>query len=1005
MRTLLLLQFIFFGFSSFSQIEVKGRVTSANEPNGLPGVNIIIKGTALGTVTDFEGRFAINAPADATLVFSFIGHKSLEVNVENRQVLNIIMEESPRELGEVIVVGYSSIAKRDITGSIATIKTDKFKELSINGVDQALQGQVAGVQVTQSSGTPGGGITVRIRGATSISASNRPLFIVDGIPVETGGLSARSFGGQNDNALAMINPNDIESIQVLKDASAKAMYGSRASNGVVIITTKRGTKNTKTKISFDAQRGFINPVHKLDLLNAEQLLQLQKEAVQNANQNPDAYGLISGVTDAISTNWQNEVLRTGIVQQYQLEASGGDDNTTFHISTNYRKEEGIQLNNEFERFGINMNFDQQLTEKLSLSTNTYISRALNKRVKGDNFLDGVYSGAVKSLPYFVPYDESGSLIGPGSPMYAGFPNFNPVAQALLPRFNTETVKVLGGINATYKFNSLFSLNGQVKVDYNDITEDQYESSQTAIGGFLSSVGGQGYGVFIAQNSTNVTSNVTLSYNKVISDPHIFSGLLGTEIVQNFSTGGSVQGRLFPSDDFTYITSAGIVDAGSSLKSPPSGILSFFGQLRYDYDDRILASIGMRTDGSSNFGPNNRFAYFPAASIGWRISNEGFFKSAIVTDLKPRASFGYSGNERIGSFLFLGTWGASTYNGNSGVGPNNVANPNLKWETTREINLGVDVELWQGRIQSSIDVYHMKTSDLLLTRPYAFTTGFGGIPDNIGDLENKGIEFSLTSVNINKKIHWSTSINLSRNLQKVLSLADSIPLFRGYSAEGVDATNIIEVGHPLGTFWGLNFLGVNPATGNAIYEDRNADGLINNSDAMVIGNAQPKLIGGITNNISYKRFDASVFFQFSYGNKVLNFTKATLVNMGGDIENNQSIDALRRWRNPGDRTDVPRYELGSTTNNLHSNRLLEDGSYMRLKNLSIGYSLPPNLTNRLMVDQVRVYVTGTNVWTLTKYSGSDPEVSTLDGSTNAQGIDFFTLPQVRTISMGINVTLR
>jgi TonB-dependent starch-binding outer membrane protein SusC len=988
-----------------SQITVSGRITANNDPTGLPGVNVTIKGTTQGTISDLDGNFSISVAPDGILVFSFVGYLTQEISVAGTTRLEVILEENAQQLSEVIVTGYSSVSKRDITGSVSSIKAEKFKEISINGVDQALQGQVAGVQVTQSSGTPGGGIAVRIRGSTSISAGNRPLFIVDGIPVETGSLSSREFGGQTDNALSMINPSDIESMQVLKDASAKAMYGSRASNGVVIITTKRGARNANTKITFDAQRGIIDPVNTLKLLNATQLLELQREAVTNAGQNPDALGLIRGITNGISTDWQDEVLRRGIMQQYQVTASGGDTNTSFYLSANYRNEEGVQLNNSFERMGVTLNLDQQLARKLKIATNLTLSRTLNNRVKGDNFLDGVYSGAIKSLPYYVPYDENGNLIGPNSGMYAGFPNFNPVAQALLPRFKTLSIKMIGGINATYEIKPNLILRGQVSVDYNDITEDQYESSQTAIGGFLPSVGGQGYGVYIAQAATNMVSNLTLSYNKQFSGKHSFNGFIGTEVFRTFYNGADVQGRLFPSDDFTYIASAGIVDAGSSTKSPPGGLVSAFAEARYDYDDRYLATFGMRTDGSSNFGPNNQFGYFPAISLGWRISQESFFKSNTLTDLKLRGSFGYTGNERIAAFQFLGTWGAATYNGNSGVAPNNTANPNIKWESTREINIGADLELWQGRIQTSLEVYHNKTSDLLLTRPYPFTTGFGGIPDNIGDMENKGIEWSATSVNIDKNVRWSTTINLSKNLNKVLFLADSIPLYRGYSAEGVDATNIVREGHPLGTFWGLNFLGVNPATGNAIYEDLNGDGLINNSDAMVIGNSQPKLIGGITNNVSYKRFDASIFFQFSYGNKVLNFTKATLVNMGGDIENNQTEEALRRWQQPGDITDVPRYELSSTTNNLHSNRLLEDGSYLRLKNLSLGYSLPPKLIQRWMIDQARIYITGTNLLTFTKYTGSDPEVSTLDGSTTAQGIDFFTLPQVRTISIGLNITLR
>ncbi|MBX2916463.1 MAG: TonB-dependent receptor [Cyclobacteriaceae bacterium] len=1005
MQKLLLTYLFLFPIYAFSQLTISGKITASTDPTGLPGVNVTIKGTTQGTISDIEGQYSIVAPADAILVFSFVGYRTQEISISGKIRIDVLLEENTQQLSEVIVTGYATVSKRDLTGSIASIKADKFKEISINGVDQALQGQVAGVQVTQSSGTPGGGIAVRIRGSTSISAGNRPLFVVDGIPVETGSLSARNFGGQTDNALAMINPNDIESMQVLKDASAKAMYGSRASNGVVIITTKRGSKNTNTKISLDVQRGVIDPVNTLKLLNSTQLLELQREAATNAGENPEALGLIPGITNGISTDWQDEVLRRGIMQQYQVAVSGGDNNTTFYVSANYRNEEGVQLNNSFERMGATLNFDQQVSRKINIGTNLTLSRTLNNRVKGDNFLDGVYSGAIKSLPYYVPYDENGKLIGPGSGMYAGFPNFNPVAQALLPRFETLTLKLIGGLNATYEIKPNLRLKGQVSVDYNDITEDQYESSQTAIGGFLPSVGGQGYGVFIAQAATNMVSNLTLSYNKKNSDKHAFSAFIGTEVFRTFYNGGSVQGRIFPSDDFTYITSAGIVDAGSSSKSPPGGLFSIFAEGRYDFDDRFLVTVGMRTDGSSNFGPNYRFGYFPAISAGWRISQEDFFNSQAITDLKLRGSYGFTGNERIAAFQFLGLWSAATYNGNSGVVPSSTANPNIKWESTREINLGADLELWQGRLQTSLEIYHNKTSDLLLNRPYPFTTGFGGIPDNIGDMENKGLEWSATSVNIDKAVRWTTTINLSKNLNKVLYLADSIPLYRGYSAEGVDATNIIKEGHPLGTFWGLNYLGVNPATGNAIYEDRNGDGLINNSDAMVIGNAQPKWIGGITNTINYKRFDASIFFQFSYGNKVLNFTKATLVNMGADLQSNQSIEALRRWRKPGDITDVPRYELNSTLNNLHSNRLLEDASYLRLKNLSLGYSLPPKLTQRWMIDQARIYITATNLWTLTKYTGSDPEVSTLDGSTAAQGIDFFTLPQVRTISMGLNITLR
>ncbi|HLA52515.1 MAG TPA: SusC/RagA family TonB-linked outer membrane protein, partial [Flavitalea sp.] len=816
------------------------------------------------------------------------------------------------------------------------------------------------------------------------------------------GLSGRDFGGQNDNALSLINPADIETMEVLKDASYKAKYGARASNGVVVITTKRGRKG-QTKIQFDVQRGMIDPVRKLKLLNSTQLLELQREAVTNAGKNPDGFGLIPGVTDAVNTDWQDEILRTGIMQQYQLNANGGDENTTFYMSAHYRDEEGVQLNNRFQRFGTTINIDRKFNQKLNVGSNITLSRTLNKRVKGDNFLDGVYSGAVKSLPYYTPFDEDGNLVGPGSPLYAGFPNFNPVAQAVLPRFDALTVKLLGGLNGNYKFNDHLNLKGQVSVDYNNITEDQYESSQTAIGGFLENVGGQGYGVFNATALTNLNSFLTLSYDKKI-DKHVINATLGTEVYQSFSKSGSVQGRLFPSDDFTYITSAGIVDNGTSGKAE-NGILSFFGEARYDFDDKFLVTANFRADGSSRFGPNNRFGYFPALSAAWRISSQEFFHSQLINDLKLRASVGLTGNERIGNFAFLGTWGSATYNGNTGVSPNNIANPDLKWETTREVNVGVDISLFEGRIQATADAYYNKTYDLLLTRPYASTTGFGGVLDNIGEMENKGLELQLTTVNITGPFSWKTDINLSKNLNKVLFLADSVPLNRGYSANGVDATNVIREGEPLGSFTGLRFQGVDPATGDAIYDDVNGDGVITNADAVIIGNSQPDLIGGFRNTFSYKRFELAAFFQFSVGNKILNLGKSTFVNTGADIQNNQSIEALRRWQKPGDITDVPRYEFENSYNNYHSNRFLEDGSYLRLKSVSFGYNVPSKFIDRLLLERVRIYFSGTNIWTRTKYSGADPEVSTLDGSVSAQGIDFFTLPQVRTLTVGINATLK
>lgn len=985
-------------------LRVSGRVTSDQDGQPIPGVNVVVRGTTTGISTDANGNYSLSVPGPNTvLLFTSIGLNSQEVNIGNRTVVNVVMKETINELAQVVVTGYNTTQRKDITGSVTSVSPDKFKNIPVTSFDQALQGQAAGVQVTQSSGTPGGGLTVRVRGSTSISASNRPLFIVDGVPVEDGALSGRDFGGQQDNALALFNPNDIESIEVLKDASAKAIYGSRAANGVVLITTKRGRSGQKTTFTADVQRGLTDIIRRPDLLNASELLDLQREAATNAGQDPDQLGLIKGVTDGVNTDWIDAILRKGVYQQYQLSAQGGNDRTQFYFSGSFRDEQGVQLNNGFTRYTGQFKFDQKATSKLSFGANLTASYAKNKRVKGDNFLDGVYSGAIKSLPYYAPYNEQGKLYGPQDENYAGFPNFNPVGQALLPRFIAYTAKFLGGVYAEYEIIPNLRFRTKASVDYNNVTEDQFEPSSTAIGGFLQSVGGQGYGVYINTTIATLISTSTLAYNFRLAEKHRFSTLAGFEVLQRNQLDGNVQGRVFPSDDFTYITSAGIVDQGSSFRLN-SGLISTFGEVRYDYDEKYLATLTGRYDGSSRFGQDRRFGFFPSASVAWRLSSEPFMQRfRFLSDLKLRASYGFTGNERIGDFQFLGTWAAVTYSGSTGVGPAALANPQLQWERTREANIGLDASFFSGRLSITLDAYDNLTDRLLFAQPIPQTTGFGAVQGNIGKVSNRGAELTLSTVNVDRNgLRWSTDLNLSHNQNKVVELISDQPIFRGYTAEGVSQTNVVLPGHPLGTFWGLKFLGVDPATGDAIYDDKNGDGRISPDDGQVIGNAQPKLIGGLTNRVSWKGIDLSVLLQGSYGNSILNFSNTTLLNAGADIQNNQTRKALDRWRKEGDIASVPRYVLGNSYNNYHSSRFIEDGSFLRIKNVALGYNLPRQWINRYGMANVRVYASATNIFTLTRYTGPDPEVSTLDGSTTAQGIDFFTFPQIKTIMGGLTI---
>ncbi|MCX6219171.1 TonB-dependent receptor [Spirosoma sp.] len=994
------------GYLFAQQLRITGRVTSQQDGLPIPGVNISVRGTTNGVSTDANGNYTITVPgSSAVLLFTSIGLVQQEITVGNRTVINVPMQEAVNELSQVVVTGYNTTQRKDITGSIASVSPDKFKDIPVASFDQALQGQAAGVQVTQSSGTPGGGLTVRVRGNTSISASNRPLFIVDGVPIEDGGstgLSGRDFGGQTDNAFALLNPNDIESMQVLKDASAKAIYGSRAANGVVLITTKRG-KAQKTSFTADVQRGITDVVKRPNLLNSVELLELQREAITNAGLDPDKLGLIKGVTDGQNTDWIDAVLRKGVYQQYQLSTQGGNDRTQFYLSGSYRDEQGVQLNNQFTRLTGQLKLDHKATDKLSFGTNLTLSRALNKRVKGDNFLDGVYSGAIKSLPYYSPYNEQGRLYGPADAEYAGFPNFNPVAQAVLPRFNAYTVKILAGLYAEYEILQNLRFRSKVNIDYNNVTEDQFEPSTTAIGGYLPSVGYQGYGVFINQSYSTFVNTNTLTYNFQLAEKHQFNVLAGFELLQHTLRDGNVQGRLFPSDDFTYINSAGIVDQGGSSVTN-NGLLSTFGEVRYSYDEKYLATITARYDGSSRFGQSRRFGVFPSASFAWRISSEKFMERfRFLSDLKLRTSYGFTGNERIGDFQFLGTWSSVTYSGATGVGPTRLANANLQWERTREANIGLDASFFNGRFNIILDAYDNLTDKLLFAQPIPQTTGFSTVQGNIGKVSNKGLELTISTVNVNKAVRWSTDLNLSHNVNKVVELASAEPVFRGYQGNGVSNTNVVLPGQPLGTFWGLKFLGVDPATGDAIYDDKNGDGRITPADGQVIGNAQPKVYGGLTNKVSWKGIDLSALLQFSYGNSILNLSNETLLNSGADIQNNQTRQALKRWRKEGDITSVPRYEYQNTYNNYTSSRFVEDGSYLRLKNVSLGYNIPKTWINKYKVANARLYVSATNILTWSRYSGADPEVSTLDGSTTAQGIDFFTFPQIKTVLVGATLS--
>lgn len=958
------------------QIMVSGVVTSADEGNiSLPGVTVLVEGTARGTITDMDGRYEIEAHPNDTLTFSFVGMIPQTIPVDNRTVINVGLRMDVAQLGEVVITGYGSESRRLISGSVGVVSEEDMQESTLRTIDGVLQGRSAGVQITQSSGTPGAANTIRIRGSSSLSAGNQPLVVVDGIPVTTGDFGQVGFSGQGIDALSDINPNDIESITVLKDASAAAIYGARATNGVILITTKRGAKDV-TKLSFNATAGIQNLENRLDMLNAEQWHELK-------GTQPDDPLLMA------DTDWLNEVLRTAPTMNYELSATGGDENTQFFVSGNYYNQEGILLGTSYERLSGRVNLDHTVNENIDIGMSFGVSYSLNHRVEGDQSLNAPLANAIANPAIYPVYNEDGS--------YNEDPPFaNPVAIGKEAINEAHSYRTLGNMFANYRVFKNLTFNTKWGFDYLSLREHSYDPATTRQG-----ARSNGIGLEAQNNVLNIVSNNTLRYFNTFVNNHNVE-LLGGYSFEMFQRRNSfIRGVDFPNPYFQYVSEAGTI-SNASANATDRGMNSFFGQLRYNYKYRYILSLTTRYDGSSRFGEENRYGLFPAASVAWRISEEGFFKDldSPINELRVRTGYGVTGNDGIPDFAYMSLYGGgANYLGQSGLFPRGLANPDLKWETTYQYNAGLDMGLYDDRIEISLDYYYNHTKDLLFNRPISYTSGYGSITSNIGELENRGIELTLSTVIIeNQLFSWTSSFNISRNRNKVLSLYNDQPLDnlgRG--------SNSVRVGEPMGIFYGYKSLGVDPSTGDIVFADINGDGQITSEDRTKIGDPNPDFTGGLSNRLSYQNFELSVFLQFSYGNDIFNGTRIYIESMKGS--DNQTTAVLDRWRQPGDETDVPRAtELDPNNNNRISSRFIEDGSYLRVKNLTLSYRLGHDLASRLGMGSARVFVTGQNLLTFTNYSGMDPEVNYAGPSDLRVGTDFFTHPQVRSISLGINIEM-
>jgi TonB-linked SusC/RagA family outer membrane protein len=963
---------------------VSGKVTASDDGSALPGVNVVLKGTTSGVVTDADGMYRISIPGSGgTLVFSFIGMVTAEAEVGSRSVVDIQMAPDVKQLSEVVITGYGTTLKKEFSGVSANISAESIGKLPSLSVNQALQGQAAGVMVTSNSGTPGGGISVRVRGQSSISGSNDPLYVIDGVPVVAGNISQDGFGGQEQNTLAGLNPQDIQSIEVLKDASTTAIYGTRGANGVVLITTKRGQAG-KSTINLNAWTGFANPTNTVDVVSSREWVDIKNEARVNSGLSalPDnAYFGWDGVTD---TDWIDEVFRTARVSEYQLAMQGGDEKTRYYLSGSYRDEEGTIIGSGYQRGTMRLNLDHKASEIFSFGTSLSLSSDLNQRIQNDNNIYGIYSAAILTPPLRPVYDENGEYVD-ALPSF----NTNPVRDALLPRFDNKTKTFIGNLYTDFKIIDGLNFRTDFSYNYSAITEDHYMPASTAIGRPI------GDGNFNYQQVGTYNIEPTLRYSRNFNGAHSVNAVVGGTWQDRTNISSIVRGNGFAKEALTYLVSAATIYDGDSYRADYS-INSVFGRVNYAFNEKYLASVSVRRDGSSRFGPNQKFATFYAVSAGWNFSDEEFMKRFNWLSLgKLRASYGTTGNDAIGNFRYVGAWdGGGNYLDNPAFVPTQIANPDLKWENTTTMDVGIELSLFESRVNLNVGYFKKNTDDLLFFAPLPNTTGFAGVWDNIGEIENQGIEVELGGTVLNiSDFNWKLNGNISFIRNEVIELVDQNFVRSGFAS-------IYQVGKPLNTFYGLKFLGVDPATGESIFQDTNNDGVVNINDETVIGDYQPNFLGGITNTFTYKGITLDVFFQFVQGvdvyNNTLQFTTNPAANWG------MTTEMRRRWKQPGDITDIPKPLNVAGLNGSDNSRYLSDGSYMRLKNITLAYDIPASIVSKAKLRSARIYASGMNLLTFTKYNGADPEVSVFANTNTAQGTDFLTFPQSKMYQFGINI---
>lgn len=1009
---------------------VEGTVI-ASTGESLPGVSVVVQGTSNGTVTDADGKFRINVPSSASvLTFSYIGYTTQEVSVGDRTRVDVTLEPSLEQLDEIVVIGYGTVKKSDLTGSVSSVKADELKAVPTTSFDQALQGRAAGVQVMQTSGAPGAEASIRIRGVSSITAGNEPLYVIDGMLINSSTADVTAGGGVGSapriGPLAAINPNDIESIEILKDASATAIYGSRGTNGVILITTKRGKKGTGS-INFETYMGFQQPTKTIEMLNASQFAQLVNEARVNAGQQPE---FVNPSNMGEGTNWQKELFRTAPMKNYQLSLTGGNDKTQYVISGGYFDQDGIVVNTDFKRYSFRTNINTEVNKWFSVGTNLMYAYTTGNSVNTgtQNITPGVIGGALGMNPILPVYDANreggytyennrGTVIG------------NPVAEAMEHAARSTSSRILGNVEGRVKLTSWLDVKSSFGID--GVTS---RDRAFAPHWLKSAQGSQGEaGIATLEAMTWLNEN-TVNVNKTFSNGHNLNAVVGytTQQFTNERLVAYVFGIDDPRMGYHNMSTARNPQAPSNGETKWT-MQSYLGRAQYSINSKYLFTVTGRVDGSSKFSKNNKYAFFPSAAAAWALHEEDFIQSiSKISELKLRTSFGTIGNQAIlpyQSLPLVAPYGQGVFN-NGAAAPNyytssqpqSFNNPDLKWETTRQFNIGVDAGAFAGRVQLTFDWFQKYTYDLLLSTPIPYTSGFQETVLNVGNIKNRGFDLELRTVNTQGVVKWNSSINFSSYRNEITKLARPTDVLLGSGL-------MLREGEPIGTFYGLQFDGIfqsDEEAGNAVvlngqqnipanaatraragdrkYVNQNGDNVIDDKDRVILGNALPKFTWGFNNNVTYRNFNLSFFFQGSYGNKMANLNSLPMEDFRG-TQNVSAEAGLNRWtpENPSNR--YPRALANRTIDvGTFSSVVVEDASYLRLKNVTLAYNLPSSILERIGTKSFRVYVSGTNIFTLTKYTGFDPEGSSYGTATALPGVDQGRYPLTKTYVVGLNIGL-